>query len=289
MLVKNLTQQTVIAEKVHHCSSLWKRLKGLLGTSKLDKNEACWLMPCGSIHTIGMRYAIDVLFLDKQKKVIAIHNNMRPNKFSPLHRGAHSVLELAAGGHNCQVGDLLSFEEEASASVKPSRHIKGQATLEFAICFVFYVILFWALTDTIVVLYTRSVLQFAANEVARKACTTPMLSDGPRKLPLMDSIPPSVKTMAQNFGVSMSWDHVHVYDLDKKPFLTTDGLGSPQSIPPQTFFIIEVTTTLGELGGASSGPLKSLEQILRNFTGASVGNNSTNLTVYTLAKTEPYS
>jgi len=53
-------------------------------------------MPCNSVHTFGMRYAIDVIFLDKKNRVIRMVQELRPNRLSPVVWKARSVLELPA-------------------------------------------------------------------------------------------------------------------------------------------------------------------------------------------------
>lgn len=107
----NKTQNNVLAEEVTACRSMVSRIKGLLGTSTLRNDEACWLIPCSSIHTIGMRYAIDVYFLDKTNKIISIFENMVPGRFSPLVWKAHSAVEVKTGiKRPAQVGDILGWE-----------------------------------------------------------------------------------------------------------------------------------------------------------------------------------
>ena len=55
------------------------------------------LQPCGSVHSMGMRFAIDVIFLDKDGKVLKIKENMRPLRFCFAPKNTFSVLELASG------------------------------------------------------------------------------------------------------------------------------------------------------------------------------------------------
>ena len=112
LVIKNISRQEIIAYSVRYCYGLFDRLKGLLGTSSLDEKEACWLTPCNSIHTIGMKYPIDVYFLNKKKKVIAVLKNMKPLRFSPIFFRAACAIEFASGPErNCKVGDQLTLEE----------------------------------------------------------------------------------------------------------------------------------------------------------------------------------
>ena len=74
-----------------------KRLVGLLGHRSLGDGEAMFFNPGASIHTIGMRFAIDVLYLDSNNKVIKIVQDMKPFRFSFAPKGTCSVLELNSG------------------------------------------------------------------------------------------------------------------------------------------------------------------------------------------------
>jgi uncharacterized membrane protein (UPF0127 family) len=77
----------------------WSRLRGLLGRKPLraDAQQALWLVPCGGIHTFGMRYSLDVVFLDRAGRVLACRQNVRPWRMRAC-RGAWQTVELAAGG-----------------------------------------------------------------------------------------------------------------------------------------------------------------------------------------------
>ena len=107
----NITKDEILAQKVRLCDSFFHRLKGLLASKKLEDNEACWLVPCNSIHTFGMRYSIDAYFLNKDKKVVAIEKNLKRNRVSRIYLKGYSVLEFASGPvRKCDIGDQLSLE-----------------------------------------------------------------------------------------------------------------------------------------------------------------------------------
>ncbi len=74
----NLDTDTVIAGRLRMCSTLSERLRGLLGTRKLDPDQAVWITPCNSIHTFFMLMSIDVAFLDAELRVIKIIPDMTP-------------------------------------------------------------------------------------------------------------------------------------------------------------------------------------------------------------------
>jgi uncharacterized membrane protein (UPF0127 family) len=72
------------------------RLRGLLGRRELPADEGLLLRPSPSIHTWFMRFPIDVVFLDKELRVLAVRNDLGPWRVA-MQRGARTVLELAAG------------------------------------------------------------------------------------------------------------------------------------------------------------------------------------------------
>ncbi len=82
---------------VFMANSWFKRLVGLLNRSHLSDSEALVLIPCSSIHTVGMRFSIDAVFLDKAGKVVGIKENLKPFRFCIAPKSTKAVLELAAG------------------------------------------------------------------------------------------------------------------------------------------------------------------------------------------------
>jgi uncharacterized protein len=103
----------VVAEIVYRPTALFPRLLGLLVRPMLDRGEALWLDPCGSVHTWGMAYAIDVIFLDAAHTVLQVRSCMRPWRLALAPRGTRSVLELVPGSTQgaLAVGDVLEISE----------------------------------------------------------------------------------------------------------------------------------------------------------------------------------
>lgn len=96
--------------RVFCADSFFLRLRGLLGRT-LAPDEGLLLVPCGSIHTVGMGFAIDAVFLDKYGRVLHILRGAQPGHCFPAVRGAHAVLELRAGcarKYQIEEGDLLA-------------------------------------------------------------------------------------------------------------------------------------------------------------------------------------
>lgn len=89
-----------------------ERMRGLLGRDTLASDQALLLKHCGSVHTFGMRFAIDVLFLDRHQRIVAVHHNVSRRRMLFSFR-ANQTLELPAGcARNLEliVGDSLAFE-----------------------------------------------------------------------------------------------------------------------------------------------------------------------------------
>lgn len=88
-----------------------ERMRGLLGRDGLPSDEALLLKRCWSVHTFGMRFAIDVLFLDSNGHVVGIHHQV-PRRRMLLNLRAKQTLEMAAGSaraHGIALGDQLAF------------------------------------------------------------------------------------------------------------------------------------------------------------------------------------
>jgi uncharacterized protein len=78
--------------------SYWSRFVGLLGRRSLEENKGLLFVPGGSIHTLGMRFAIDVIFLDAQLTVLRVCANVRPWRVALAPRRTRYVVELSAHG-----------------------------------------------------------------------------------------------------------------------------------------------------------------------------------------------
>lgn len=94
----------------------WERMRGLLGRPRLSADQALLIEPCNSVHTFGMRYPIDVLFLDGELRVLAIAADLRPGRLAWSWR-ARRVLEMTAGSAQrlaIGAGHRLSWKERAS-------------------------------------------------------------------------------------------------------------------------------------------------------------------------------
>lgn len=108
----NRTRETLLADRAGAPATSRERRTGLLRHTSLAPGEGLWIAPCEAIHTVGMKFAIDVLFLNKKRKVLKIKKNMQRWRMAACLR-AHSVLELPAGmadRTNTSIGDQLEIE-----------------------------------------------------------------------------------------------------------------------------------------------------------------------------------
>src|SRR5262245_8348911 len=87
----------VLVDRLRPAHTHWTRLRGLLGTRTLAPGEGLWIKPSNQVHMFGMRYSIDVVFLDDGGRVLRVVHELQPNRISPKVKGATSVLELPAG------------------------------------------------------------------------------------------------------------------------------------------------------------------------------------------------
>lgn len=97
MKIINLTNNVVLANEARVADTFWKRLVGLLNCNSLGKEEALILRPCSSIHTFFMRFPIDVLFLDKNNKVIGLLYEFKAFRVSRIYFDASLAIEFASG------------------------------------------------------------------------------------------------------------------------------------------------------------------------------------------------
>jgi len=111
-----LANGETLAKKVYLAKSLRERLRGLLGRTALPDNEGLLLDPCSSIHTVGMKFPIDVVFLDKHDRVTAWYVNVRPYRLLLSPWGTRKTLELAGGALDNQLirKDSLYFERNSA-------------------------------------------------------------------------------------------------------------------------------------------------------------------------------
>ncbi len=99
-----------IATSIEVASGFYARLMGLMFKSTLNPHTGMWFHRCSGIHTCFMRFAIDVIYVDKNLKVKRVYENLKPWRMTRFVSGADSVFELPAGTvkeREVQIGDQL--------------------------------------------------------------------------------------------------------------------------------------------------------------------------------------
>lgn len=118
----NQTRQAYLATALAVADTHWTRLRGLLGLRSSDfrNGSGLWIVPCHGVHTLGMGFPIDVVYLDDAMTVIDIRRALQPWRFAPVRTQASSVLELpcsTADETRTAVGDKIQITIEKEGSV----------------------------------------------------------------------------------------------------------------------------------------------------------------------------
>jgi uncharacterized membrane protein (UPF0127 family) len=92
----NQTRGAYLATALAVADTHWTRFRGLLSLASDDfrNGDGLWIVPCHGIHTLGMGFAIDVVYLDHTLTVIHTEAQLRPWRIAPVRRHSLSVLEL---------------------------------------------------------------------------------------------------------------------------------------------------------------------------------------------------
>jgi uncharacterized membrane protein (UPF0127 family) len=115
---RNVTKKTLIADRLQWAGTSPERRRGLLGRTRLESGEGIYLVPCKWIHMFGMKFPIDVAFLGRDGRVLAVQHGLKPNRLSRLVLRADGVLELPVGtleASHTAVGDRVEFLDSDSA------------------------------------------------------------------------------------------------------------------------------------------------------------------------------
>jgi uncharacterized membrane protein (UPF0127 family) len=109
----------VLCERCVAADTPLARMRGLLGRKELPRGEGMLLRPAASVHTAFMRFPIDVVFVDRNGRVLDIARSVRPWRAAAC-KGAKAVVELAAGEcsrRDIEVGDDLVLPQRGVARV----------------------------------------------------------------------------------------------------------------------------------------------------------------------------
>jgi uncharacterized protein len=114
LYVYNKTRETFVATEATLADSYLRRLVGLLGKTRrwAQLGRGLWIVPSRGVHTIGMLFPIDLIFLSKEKEVVYVEEHVRPFRISRVFLKATSVLELPPHTiyrSGTQIGDRLEI------------------------------------------------------------------------------------------------------------------------------------------------------------------------------------
>ena len=121
--VYNQTRECFLGLKVTPADTTFSRLKGLIGRLKLRFDEGIWVVPSSGIHTLGVLFPLDLIYLDKNFRVIHVIEYFPSFRIAPLRTQAASVLELPTHtiySSQTQPGDQLVIckAEEMESQLK---------------------------------------------------------------------------------------------------------------------------------------------------------------------------
>ena len=103
--------------RANRCTNFIERACGLLGRPTLGNSEALWIAPCPSVQTLGMRYAIDVIFCDAEGRVLKVVEKLAPDRVATA-PGARDTCKMQAGAARrigIALGDRLAFADAVVA------------------------------------------------------------------------------------------------------------------------------------------------------------------------------
>ena len=114
MNIVNTTRNKVIADKAARAGSFLARGRGLMLSPPLPAGGGLVIDPCNSIHMFFMRYPLDILFLNKDGKVVFMYKGIKPWRMGRIVRGAKMAVELPEGSIEAtgtQIGDQVSIDQ----------------------------------------------------------------------------------------------------------------------------------------------------------------------------------
>lgn len=113
IIIKKNSQ--IITDNARRADNFFTRFKGLMFVKEIDDNYALHITPCNQIHMLNMRFALDVIYLDQNGRVVRVDENVQPGKICKTVRNAKSVIEMkasAAAKLGINQGDVLEITAE---------------------------------------------------------------------------------------------------------------------------------------------------------------------------------
>lgn len=113
MRIINTTKNAILADEAGCAATVFSRMKGLLGKDELPKGKALFIRDCNCVHTFFMRFAIDLVFLDKDNRAVKIIPGLKPWRITGIYFNSRAVIEFPAGTLSStptQEGDIISIQ-----------------------------------------------------------------------------------------------------------------------------------------------------------------------------------
>jgi uncharacterized membrane protein (UPF0127 family) len=113
--VLNQSNGTVLASEAKTAQTFLQRLKGLMFSKALPFGSALHIQPCRSIHTFFMRYSIDIIYMDAQRRIVGLEERLGPGKLGAIFPQVDSVIELPAGTietTGTQLGQYIQIQKQ---------------------------------------------------------------------------------------------------------------------------------------------------------------------------------
>jgi hypothetical protein len=115
MQITNSTKGTTLAMAARRANGFIERGRGLMFTPSLSEGEGLVIEPCSSIHMFFMRFPLDVLFLDREGRVLFMYKGIKPWRMGRVVKGARSAVELPVGSidkSRTELGDTIELHDQ---------------------------------------------------------------------------------------------------------------------------------------------------------------------------------
>ena len=107
----NQTQKHLMVPNLMVADTFMKRFRGLMGKT-ISQKDGLLIRPCNSVHMFWMKTPLDILFVDKDDRVVGVTLDLKPWKVSPVIKGAKYVIEALPGTFNhAHIGDIIRIED----------------------------------------------------------------------------------------------------------------------------------------------------------------------------------
>lgn len=115
--ISNPARNSLLGERIEVADTTLTRFVGLMGRRSLAPTGGLLIQPSNGVHTMWMRFNIDVLLLDREHRVLVVYRKLRPFRMTSINWRAASALELPAGtiaATSTEIGDCLRVDRITS-------------------------------------------------------------------------------------------------------------------------------------------------------------------------------